>query len=80
MSITFKLDHDRDITVDIHTDGSDLQVKLHEKSDRHEEFVTIGYWDFHRKEKAQMYFSGDQLQTLLEQVSKIAVLRFKESP
>jgi hypothetical protein len=77
MSITFKLDHEREVTVDIHTDGTDLKVRLHEKSDKHDEFVTIGYWDFKSKEKAQMYFTGDQMESLLEQVSKIAVLRFK---
>lgn len=78
MSITFRLDHAREVTVDIHTDGASVDVRLHEKSDRSDEFLTIGYWDFQKKEKAQMYFSGDQLESLLEQVSKIALLRFKD--
>lgn len=76
MSLSFDIGFSSETKVAVHvSDG--VEVKYHPEKDGRPEFVVVECYDDERKTRAQIFVSGEALDTILEKVGVIAALRFK---
>lgn len=76
MSLSFDIGFSSETKVAVHA-SSGMEVKYHPKKEGREEFVVVEFYDAERKMRAQIFMTGDAIDTLLEKVSVIAALKFK---
>lgn len=63
-------------SLSIHTADEDLKIDYHPAKEDTPEFLVVGYWDSERRERVDVFFRGEQLDTLLEKAGVLAALRF----